>query len=51
MGIDGAKDVQAIACDTDGAEGLVDNTGAIITPDTLARGGGRARPRSLAERT
>jgi glycerate 2-kinase len=36
-GLKGAKDVFVIACDTDGADGLVDNAGAMITPDTLAR--------------
>jgi len=36
-GLEGIEDVFAIACDTDGADGLVDNAGAIITPDTLAR--------------
>lgn len=36
-GLEGMEDVFAIACDTDGADGLVDNAGAIITPDTLAR--------------
>jgi hydroxypyruvate reductase len=28
----------ALACDTDGIDGTEDNAGAIITPDTLARG-------------
>ena len=36
-GLEGIEDVFAIACDTDGADGLVDNAGAILTPDTLAR--------------
>lgn len=29
----------AIACDTDGIDGMEDNAGAIVTPDTLARAG------------
>ncbi len=41
IGLKGAKDVFVIACDTDGvdgqAEGMVDNAGAMITPDTLSR--------------
>jgi glycerate 2-kinase len=36
-GLKGAKGVFVIACDTDGADGLVDNAGAMITPDTLVR--------------
>ena len=38
-GLKGAEGVYAIACDTDGADGLVDNAGAMITPDTLQRAG------------
>jgi hypothetical protein len=30
--------VWAIACDTDGIDGLEDNAGAIFTPDTMRRG-------------
>jgi len=37
IGLDGAKGVSAIACDTDGIDGTEDNAGAIITPDTLRR--------------
>jgi hydroxypyruvate reductase len=33
----GAPGVSALACDTDGIDGVEDNAGAIITPDTLAR--------------
>jgi len=36
-GLKGAENVYAISCDTDGADGLVDNAGAMITPDTLQR--------------
>ncbi len=36
-GLEGADGVYAISCDTDGADGLVDNAGAMITPDTLDR--------------
>ncbi|MBT3988946.1 MAG: glycerate kinase [Rhodospirillaceae bacterium] len=36
-GLKGAAGVYALACDTDGADGLVDNAGAMITPDTLER--------------
>jgi len=36
-GLKGADGVYAISCDTDGTDGLVDNAGAIITPDTLQR--------------
>jgi glycerate 2-kinase len=35
--LDGEENVFAIACDTDGADGLIDNAGAIITPNTLKR--------------
>lgn len=34
--LDGAENVYALACDTDGIDGSMDNAGAIITPDTLA---------------
>jgi len=36
-GLESAAGVYAISCDTDGADGLADNAGAIITPDTLKR--------------
>jgi glycerate 2-kinase len=36
-GLEGADGVYAISCDTDGADGLVDNAGAMITPTTLRR--------------
>lgn len=35
--LNGMDNIQAIACDTDGIDGLEDNAGAIITPDTLLR--------------
>jgi hydroxypyruvate reductase len=33
----GAEGVYAIACDTDGIDGIGENAGAVIRPDTLAR--------------
>jgi len=33
----GAVGVHAIACDTDGIDGVEDNAGVLVTPDTLAR--------------
>lgn len=35
--LNGMENIHAIACDTDGIDGLEDNAGAIITPDTLLR--------------
>jgi len=37
IGLDGAKDVCALACDTDGVDGAGDAAGAIVLPDTLER--------------
>ena len=37
MALNGADNIFAIACDTDGTDGSGDNAGAIITPDTLKR--------------
>jgi hydroxypyruvate reductase len=37
VALDGAKDIYAIAGDTDGIDGTEDAAGAIITPDTLQR--------------
>ena len=37
IALDGAPDIWAIACDTDGIDGTENNAGAIVTPDTLAR--------------
>jgi glycerate 2-kinase len=36
--LDGMKGVWAVAGDTDGIDGTEDNAGALVTPDTLARG-------------
>jgi hydroxypyruvate reductase len=33
----GAKNIHALACDTDGIDGSEDNAGAVLTPDSLAR--------------
>ncbi|MDA0785788.1 MAG: glycerate kinase [Proteobacteria bacterium] len=33
----GAADIHAIACDTDGIDGVEDNAGVLVTPDTLDR--------------
>jgi len=38
IALDGRPGVYAIACDTDGIDGSEDNAGAVVTPDTLARG-------------
>ena len=37
MALDGAPNIHALACDTDGIDGSEDNAGARIGPDTLAR--------------
>jgi hydroxypyruvate reductase len=37
----GAAGISALAADTDGIDGSEDNAGAIVTPDTLARGEAR----------
>jgi hydroxypyruvate reductase len=37
IALDGAPNIYAIACDTDGIDGTEDNAGGIIVPDTLAR--------------
>jgi hydroxypyruvate reductase len=36
--LNGAAGISALAADTDGIDGSEDNAGAVITPDTLARG-------------
>ena len=36
--LDGLANTWALACDTDGIDGIEDNAGAIATPDALARG-------------
>lgn len=35
--LDGAQNIHALACDTDGIDGSENNAGAILTPDALAR--------------
>ncbi|MBR46523.1 MAG: glycerate kinase [Rhodospirillaceae bacterium] len=37
LALDGAADISAMACDTDGIDGTEDNAGAFVAPDTLAR--------------
>jgi glycerate 2-kinase len=37
LGLQGAQNVWALACDTDGIDGTEDDAGAIVAPDTLAR--------------
>ena len=39
IALGGARSVYAIACDTDGIDGSEDNAGAVISPDTLTKGG------------
>ncbi len=39
--LNGAAGISALAADTDGIDGSEDNAGALITPDTLARGAAR----------
>ena len=38
LALGGAPGIWAIACDTDGIDGTQSNAGAMLTPDTLARG-------------
>ena len=38
IALGGAPGISALACDTDGIDGTEDAAGAIITPDTIARG-------------
>ena len=35
--LQGRSGVSALACDTDGIDGVEDNAGAVVTPDTLER--------------
>jgi hydroxypyruvate reductase len=35
--LDGAENIHALACDTDGIDGSEDNAGAILAPDSLKR--------------
>ena len=37
LALNGAPDIYALSCDTDGIDGSEDNAGAVVTPDTLAR--------------
>ena len=37
IALDDTPGIWALACDTDGIDGVEDNAGALITPDTLAR--------------
>ncbi len=37
LALQGATGIHAIAADTDGIDGVEDNAGAFVTPDTLAR--------------
>ncbi len=40
--LDGAADIHALACDTDGIDGSEDNAGAALTPDALSRAAGKS---------
>ncbi|HXJ03337.1 MAG TPA: glycerate kinase, partial [Micropepsaceae bacterium] len=42
LALDGAAGIWAIACDTDGIDGTETNAGALVAPDTLARGKNQA---------
>lgn len=37
IGLDGAADIHCLACDTDGIDGVEDNAGVLVGPDTLER--------------
>lgn len=39
--LDGAADISALACDTDGIDGTEDNAGAILYPDSVKRAASR----------
>jgi len=41
VALDGAAGISALACDTDGIDGTEDNAGALVFPDSLARGAAR----------
>jgi hydroxypyruvate reductase len=41
VALDGHPGIHAIACDTDGIDGTEDNAGAVMAPDSLARGWGK----------
>jgi glycerate 2-kinase len=36
LALDGAKEINALACDTDGVDGAAEVAGAVVTPETLA---------------
>lgn len=40
VGLKGADNVWGLACDTDGIDGVEDNAGVVVTPDTLNRAAG-----------
>ena len=51
IALDGAPNVHAIACDTDGIDGSADAAGALIGPDTLARARAAGiNPRDMLDR-
>lgn len=37
ISLNGAEDIYAVACDTDGIDGSEDNAGAVYTPDSIVR--------------
>lgn len=37
VGLEGAENIWGLACDTDGIDGIEDNAGVVVTPDTLKR--------------
>ena len=39
--LNGAQNIHALACDTDGIDGSEDNAGAVLAPDTLQRASGK----------
>jgi hydroxypyruvate reductase len=47
LALQGQEGVWALAADTDGIDGIEDNAGALVTPDTLLRG--RMAERNLDE--
>ncbi len=51
IALGGAPGIYALACDTDGIDGTGENAGALVTPDTLKRAGGKGMDpsRLLAE--
>jgi hydroxypyruvate reductase len=44
LALQGQPGVWALAADTDGIDGMEDNAGALVTPDTLARAAALGRP-------